>query len=73
MSSSPTPLPKPIDTGHLLPARRKQSGAGPVIGIIIVLLVFSFGAFYFFDTYLDNKNTVDPLPFIPGDTSAPSA
>ncbi len=42
---------------------------GPWIGALIIVILLAFGALYFWGAYLNKKNTVDPLPFIPGDNS----
>ncbi|MEN9561434.1 MAG: hypothetical protein RIQ56_707, partial [Candidatus Parcubacteria bacterium] len=41
---------------------------GPVVGVLIILLVLTIGAFYFWGAYLNKKGIDDnPPPFIPGD------
>jgi len=65
--------PKPLGEGRLAehnPATRK-SGAGAWIGIIIIVILLGFGALYFWGAYLNRQNSVDQLPFIPGDSSTP--
>ena len=39
---------------------------GPVVGTIIILVLLGFGALYFYGEYLNNQNTPDVVPFIPG-------
>jgi hypothetical protein len=60
----------PIDPkDHLLPPAQKSS-AGPVVGIIIILVLLIAGALYFWNTGLNTPDA--PLPLIPGDPSASS-
>lgn len=60
------------DTGHMLAehSRSRKSGVGAWIGIIIIVILLGFGAFYFWGAYLNKKNSIDQLPFIPGDTQS---
>ncbi len=57
----------PVD--HLLPPARKQSAAGPTVGIIIILILLIIGALYFWGASLNRPNAADNLPFIPADSS----
>ncbi|MSU73869.1 hypothetical protein EXS56_01885 [Candidatus Kaiserbacteria bacterium] len=59
----------PFDpTDHLLPPAQK-SPAGPVVGIIIIVVLLIIGAFYFWGAHLNAQNPEDTLPLIPGDSS----
>lgn len=49
--------------------RSRKSGAGAWIGIIIIVILLGFGALYFWGAYLNKKNSIDQLPFIPGDST----
>jgi len=53
----------------MLAPRERQSGVGPTVGIIVILILVVLGALYFWGAYLNNKNSIDELPFIPGDNS----
>ena len=53
----------------MLAPRQRQSGIGATVGIIVILVLVVLGALYFWGAYLNNKNSVDQLPFIPGDNS----
>ena len=68
--SSPTLLPKMPDTNHLLAPHEKQSGIGPVVGIVIILLLLAFGGLYFWGASMNRE--AEPLPLIPGDSSTQS-
>lgn len=48
----------------------KKTGIGPWIGTAIILILLGFGALYFWGAYLNRTNSVDQLPFIPGDTTS---
>lgn len=56
------------DVSHMLPehVQRKKSGAGPVVGIVIVVFLLIIGALYFWGAAL-NAREQEPLPLIPGD------
>ncbi len=57
----------PFDpTDHLLPPAQKSS-AGPVVGIIIIVVLLSIGAFYFWGAHLNAQNPENDLPLILGD------
>lgn len=61
--------PKPIGEGGL-PEHAKRSGSiGPWVGAIIVIVLLGFGALYFYGAYVNKKNSIEQLPFIPGDAS----
>ncbi len=60
-----------IDVSHMLPehaTKKRSSGAGPVVGIFIVVALLIVGGLYFWGAQL-NRDTQQPLPLIPGDTS----
>ena len=57
----------------LPPAHKTQSPLGPLVGIIIIVILLGFGALYFWGAYLNKKNSVEQLPFIPEDNSTPIA
>ena len=63
--------PKPLGEGGLAEHARapRKSGVGPWIGIVIIVILLGFGALYFWGAYLNRQNSVDQLPFIPGDNS----
>lgn len=54
------------DTDFQLPPGHK-SGAGPIVGVIIIVIVLALGGLYFWGAQL-NRET-EPLPLIPGDSS----
>lgn len=61
-----------IDVSHMLPEHTKtraKSGAGPIIGVFIIVALLTFGGLYFWGAKLNASNT-DTLPLIPGDSSA---
>ncbi|MDP2648814.1 MAG: hypothetical protein Q8P19_02840 [bacterium] len=49
------------------PAHR--ASAGPIIGVIIIVLLLVVGALYFWGSHLNSDNSPDQLPLIPGDNS----
>ena len=59
--------PRPVSGGGL-PAHERRSGIGATMGIVIILVLVAFGALYFWGAYLNQKNSVDQLPFIPEGT-----
>jgi hypothetical protein len=81
-SPSPTRPETSIDTGHMLArpnppaggegglpehAQSKKAGMGAWIGILIIVVLFGFGALYFWGASLNREQ--EELPFIPGDSS----
>ena len=46
----------PVDTGN-----------GPIVGTIIIIVLLIFGALYFWGAQLNREEA--PLPFIPGDAT----
>lgn len=59
----------PFDpTDHLLPPARKPS-AGPIVGIVIIVVLLIIGAFYFWGAHLNAQNPQDTVPLILGDSS----
>ena len=63
----PPQNPPPFDpTDHLLTAG-KQSSAGPIIGIIIIIALLILGALYFWGAHLNQQQ--NPPPYIPADNS----
>ena len=56
---------------RLLPPGHK-SGAGGLIGIIIIIVLLIFGALYFWGAHLNNQSEQSPVPYIPADTSTTS-
>ncbi|OGG67103.1 hypothetical protein A3C21_04485 [Candidatus Kaiserbacteria bacterium RIFCSPHIGHO2_02_FULL_59_21] len=61
----PTPPQGNIGPDHMLPAH-KRSGAGPTVGIVIILILLGFGALYFWGASMNREQ--EQLPFIPGDS-----
>ncbi len=49
---------------------QKTGGVGAMVGTIIIVVLFLFGALYFWGEYLNARNTSEPLPLIPGDPSS---
>ena len=45
----------------------KKSGAGPIIGTIIIIILLVIGALYFWGAHLNEQQ--NPPPYIPGDDS----
>jgi len=53
----------------LLPPARK-SGAGPIIGIVIIIALLILGALYFWGAHINaQKNRENQLPLIPSSDS----
>lgn len=48
---------------------KKKSGAGAMVGVIIIVILMLFGALYFWGAYLNSKNQSQQLPLIPGDAT----
>lgn len=69
----PRPSVAPREEGAEHSRTREKSGVGHWIGIFIIIVLLSFGALYFWGAYLNKKNSVDQLPFIPGDNSTQQA
>jgi len=63
--------PRTVDTGHMLAPHEKRSNIGPTAGIIVILVLIVLGALYFWGAYLNQKNSVDQLPFITEETESP--
>ena len=55
------------DTDFQLPPGHK-SGAGPVVGVIIIVIVLILGGLYFWGAQLNREE--EPLPLIPGDSTS---
>jgi hypothetical protein len=47
----------------------ERSGIGPTVGIIIIVVLVLFGALYFWGAYLNSKNSVEQVPFIPDNST----
>jgi len=48
----------------------QKGGAGPTIGILIILVVLLLGAFYFWGERLNQQaRNSNPPPYIPADTN----
>ena len=69
--SSPTQRQVPLDTSRVLPVYEKKTAIGPVVGIIIILILLSFGALYFWGASMNREQ--EQLPFIPEDNSVQQA
>lgn len=65
----PTESPQSTPPVMPTPPKRQESGMGPTIGIIIILVLLAVGAFYFWGHAL-NQQQPEP-PYIP-DQSATS-
>lgn len=64
----PTPSPTPIrqpEGGSPTPVKKP---VGPIVGTVIILVLLVFGALYFWGQYLNDQDTQEQLPLIPGDT-----
>ena len=59
------------DVNHQLLEHNKvqKSSAGPLIGAFIIIVLLIFGALYFWGAYLNSKDSVDEIPFIPSNDS----
>lgn len=56
------------DPSHMLPPHKKP--VGPTVGIVIVLGLLIFGAFYFWGARLNRANkSVNQVPYIPSGTT----
>ncbi|MDZ4226980.1 MAG: hypothetical protein U1D26_00715 [Patescibacteria group bacterium] len=60
------PIPNENKDRLLPPAHR--TSAGPIIGVIIIVLLLVVGALYFWGSHLNSDNSPDQLPLIPGDS-----
>lgn len=63
--NTPTP-----DVSHMLPEHtttHSKSGAGPIVGVVIVVILLVFGGLYFWGAQLNQEE--ETLPLIPGDTA----
>ncbi len=49
------------------PAPHDKKPAGPIVGVIIIVLLLIFGALYFWGAHLNKQS--ETLPLIPGSTS----
>jgi hypothetical protein len=69
MPPSPDTENPPItDPDRLLPAHRKE--IGPTIGIIIILVILIFGAFYLWQSRLNERAApANQAPYIPAGTT----
>lgn len=66
----PAPQPHHPETNpELMLPEHQKSGAGPIVGIIIIVILVIFGALYFWGAALNARSTQQPLPLIPGDVS----
>lgn len=54
----------PYGEGGLPPP--KKEGPGPIIGVIVIVILLIFGGLYFWGAQLNEANSPDQLPFIPG-------
>jgi len=52
----------------LLPPGHK-SGAGGLVGIIIIIVLLMVGALYFWGAHLNNQSEQSQVPYIPADNS----
>lgn len=69
LANTPTELPAPTPTDHLLASHVKRSkSVGPTVGIIIVVVLMLLGALYFWGARLNREQA--PVPYIPGDSAA---
>ena len=57
----------PASTSQMSQPRRESSSAGPVVGIIIVIVLLALGALYFWGASMNRQQ--EPVPFIPEDNS----
>jgi hypothetical protein len=46
-----------------------KSGAGPTVGIVIIIILFIIGGLYFWGARLNQQDN-NPLPLIPGDATS---
>ncbi|OHB18481.1 MAG: hypothetical protein A2854_04340 [Parcubacteria group bacterium RIFCSPHIGHO2_01_FULL_56_18] len=65
----PPSNPPPVDLQEFITPKTQKPSAGPIVGIIIIVLLLVVGALYFWGAYLNSQNTPDELPLIPGDDS----
>lgn len=67
-----SPIPNENEDRLLPPAdfeRGGKSSAGPVVGIIIIIVLLIVGALYFWGAHLNNQSRQNEVPYIPGDNS----
>lgn len=58
----------PQDHMRTMPPAPK-TGAGPTVGIVIIIILFIIGGLYFWGARL-NQQDQSPLPLIPGDATS---
>lgn len=66
----PSPNNPGTDVSHMLPEHtqtHEKAKAGPVVGIVIVVVLMIFGGLYFWGAQLNKVE--EPLPLIPGDSA----
>ena len=63
----------PIDPKDHLLGPGKPHGAGPLVGIIVIVIVLLVGALYFWGQHLNRQNPENDLPFILPDNSTSTA
>lgn len=59
-----------IEPDHLLAQPKKRASAGPIIGIIVIVIVMLFGALYFWGARLNTQDQYNNLPLIPADSTS---
>lgn len=63
----PASVPPPPHVGRSIFEQQKV-GAGPIVGVVIIVALMIFGGLYFWGAYLNNRNSANTLPLIPGDS-----
>ncbi|MBI5644518.1 hypothetical protein HY970_00280 [Candidatus Kaiserbacteria bacterium] len=67
---SPISVVRPTAAPQSLPARK--GGVGAMVGTVIIVVLFMFGALYFWGRYLNAQDAQTPLPLIPGNSTSQS-
>lgn len=72
MSPDGSFIPNPNQDRLLPPAdfeRQGKSSAGPIVGIVIIIILLIVGALYFWGAHLNNEARQSAVPYIPSSTS----
>jgi hypothetical protein len=49
--------------------QKKRGGMGATVGIVIIVILLIFGGLYFWGARLNQEQSQQQLPLIPGDTT----
>lgn len=67
----PTPHEQSTPSGNeqQLSSKKPSSGAGPIIGVVVIVCLLIFGGLYFWGAALNAQDKNEQLPLILGDES----